>query len=136
MDWTRGEYVLTEDPKRIDRDAVCQLLADTYWASNRSREMICCAIDHSLCFAIFHRGAQVGFARAVTDFATFTYIADVIVHPDHRGRGLGSWLMETMLEHPRLQTLTHCLRTRDAHALYEKFGFQRTEYMRRSSNPF
>jgi GNAT superfamily N-acetyltransferase len=77
----------------------------------------------------------VGFARAVTDQATFTYLCDVIIEPAHRGRGLGKWIVQTLLDHPTCQTTTRCLRTLDAHGLYEQFGFERTEYLRRSASP-
>ncbi|HXG48518.1 MAG TPA: GNAT family N-acetyltransferase [Methylomirabilota bacterium] len=132
----RGEYTLSDDPARLDLDEICRLLHDTYWAANRSRAQIERAIHHSVCLGVYHRGRQVAFARAVTDRATFAYLCDVIVAPDHRGIGLGSWLVESLLQHPDCQTLTQCLRTRDAHTLYERFGFVRTEYMRRSVNPF
>lgn len=134
MQWLRDEYVLSEDKARLDLNVICALLRDTYWAANRSREAIDKSIQHSVCFGLFHAGKQVGFARAVTDCATFCYLCDVIVAPEHRGRGLGKWIVECMLTHPDLQTTTQCLRTRDAHALYERFGFERTEYMRRSTN--
>jgi GNAT superfamily N-acetyltransferase len=134
MNFEGGEYLLTDDKSRLDLDVVCALLRDTYWAANRSREQIQKSIQHSVCFGLFHAGKQVGFARAVTDYATFCYLCDVIVAPEHRGRGLGKWIVECMLAHPDLQTTTQCLRTRDAHALYERFGFERTEYLRRSLN--
>ncbi len=132
MDWTNNDYLLTDDKIRFDLDGVCAMLKTTYWAANRPRPVIEKAIQHSVCFGLFHQGRQIGFARAVTDHATFTWVCDVIVHPDYRGKGLGKWMVKCLLEHPELQTITHVLRTRDAHGLYEKFGFQRVEYMRRS----
>ena len=136
MEWHHGDYLLTDDKSRLDLDAIMAMLADTYWAGNRPRDVITRAIKHSICLGMFHHGRQVGFARAVTDHATFTWICDVIVHPDQRGRGLGKWLMKCVLEHPELQTLSQCLRTRDAHTLYEPFGFERVEYMRRSRQTY
>jgi len=135
MDWTNGDYRLTDDRDRLDLEAVCALLNSTYWAARWPRRLIEKAMAGSVCFGLFHQGAQVGFARAITDHATFTYLCDVVVHPDHRGQGLGTWMTQCLLEHPDLQTLTHALRTRDAHGLYEKLGFQRVEYLRRSANP-
>ena len=135
MDWMNGEYRLTDDRSRMDFDVVCQLLKDTYWASYRSRDTNARAIEHSVCFSLFHRERQVGFARAVTDCATFAWICDVVVAPEHRGGGLGRWMMETLLTHPQLQTATQALRTKDAHEFYEGLGFQRVEYLRRSTNP-
>jgi GNAT superfamily N-acetyltransferase len=135
MEWTNGDYVMTDDPARLDLDEVCALLATSYWAKNRPREIIEAAVAASVCFSLFHHGRQVGFARAVTDHATFTWVCDVIIHPDHRGRGLGKWMMACFLDHPRLQTISQLLRTEDAHGLYERFGFKRVEAMRRSNQP-
>jgi len=134
MNFERGEYLLTDDKSRLDLNVVCSLLQATYWAANRTREQIDKSIQRSVCFGLFHAGKQAGFARAVTDCATFCYLCDVIVAPEHRRRGLGKWIVECMLKHPDLQTITQCLRTKDAHTLYERFGFERTEYMRRSTN--
>jgi len=133
--WRRGDYLLTDDLRRLDLDAVCVLLRSTYWANDRPRSVIEKAIRHSVCLNLFHDGRQVGFIRGVTDHATFTWLCDVIVHPDHRGKGLGKWMVQCFLEHPQLQTLSHHLCTRDAHALYESLGFKRIEAMRRSDRP-
>ena len=114
---------------------VVELLQTTYWAADRSTEVIRRGIEHSLNLGLFHDRRQVGFCRAVTDEATFTWVCDVIVHPEHRGRGLGKWMMECLLAHPDLQTVSYHLCTKDAHGLYEPFGFQRIEAMRRSSRP-
>ena len=134
-EWRNGDYLLTDDPARLDVDAVCALLNATYWANDRSRAVIEKSIQHSVCFGLFRDERQIGFARAVTDHATFTWVCDVIVHPDHRGHGMGKWMMQCLLEHPDLQTISHHLCTKDAHALYESFGFQRIEAMRRSDRP-
>jgi GNAT superfamily N-acetyltransferase len=134
VEWTCGEYLVTDDRARLDLDVVATLLQETYWAKGRLREQIAKSIQHSVCFGLFAGGQQIGFARAVTDHSTFTYFCDVIVAAGHRRRGLGKWIVEVMLSHPELQTTTHCLRTRDAHQLYERFGFERTEYLRRSTN--
>lgn len=134
MNFERGEYLLTDDKSKLDLHVVCSLLQGTYWAESRSREQIEKSIQHSVCFGLFHSGRQVGFARAVTDCVTYCYLCDVIVALEHRGRGLGKWIVECMLSHPDLKTTTQCLRTRDAHGLYERFGFERTEYMRRSAH--
>ena len=133
MKRVRDEYVLTDDKSLLDLAVVGELLVATYWAAERTAEQIKISIEHSVCFGLFHGPRQVGFARAVTDCVTFCYLCDVVVTPEHRGRGLGRWMVECMLEHPDLQTTTQCLRTRDAHGLYEPFGFARTEYLRRST---
>ena len=135
MEWTNGAYTLTDDRARVDLDAVCSLLQSTYWANDRPREVIAKSIQHSICFTLLHEGRQVGFCRGVTDHATFTWVADVIVAPEHQGRGLGKWMMQCLLAHPELQTISYHLCTKDAHDLYEPFGFQRIEAMRRSSRP-
>lgn len=133
MEWTHGEYTLTDDPARLDLDAVCALLRTTYWASDRPRAFVEEAIRHSLCVGLWHAGRQTGFARAVTDHATFTWICDVIIHPDHRARGLGKWMLQCLIDHPRLQTRTQLLATRDAHGFYERRGFHRAggDYLKR-----
>ena len=135
MQWTRDDYTLSDDRQRIDLDAVCSLLQSTYWADKRPREAIRKSIEHSLCFGLFYEGAQVGFARAVTDYATFAWICDVIIAPEHRGDGLGKWLVECVIAHPDLEDCTQLLRTRDAHTLYERFGFSRSQCMRRGKGP-
>jgi len=131
-EWRRGDYLLTDDSRRLDLDAVCAMLRSTYWANDRPRSVIEKSIRHSVCLSLIHEGQQVGFTRGVTDHATFTWLCDVIVHPDHRGKGLGKWMVQCFLEHPELQTISHHLCTKDAHALYEEFGFKRIQAMRRS----
>jgi GNAT superfamily N-acetyltransferase/ketosteroid isomerase-like protein len=135
QEWRNGDYLLTDDPGRLDLDAVCALLHSTYWANDRPRDVIAKGIRHSTCLSLIHQGRLVGFIRGVTDHATFTWVCDVIIHPDHRNKGLGKWIVQCFLEHPDLQTISHHLCTRDAHALYESFGFQRIEAMRRSDRP-
>ena len=103
-EWRRDDYTLTDDKARLDLDAVCALLNATYWAAARPREVIAKSIEHSICFGLLHGGRQAGFARAVTDYATFAWICDVVIAPEHRGRGLGKWIVECVLAHPELQT--------------------------------
>lgn len=120
----RGAYRISTDPLAMDLDAVHAFLARSYWARDVPQEVVARAIRGSLCFGLFHEGDQVGFARAVTDRATFAYMADVYVLEEHRGRGLGKWLIEVMLAHPDLQGLRRfMLGTRDAHGLYSQLGF-------------
>ncbi|MEX2246212.1 MAG: GNAT family N-acetyltransferase [Dehalococcoidia bacterium] len=127
--WERGGYVVSTDRSRLDIDVVLGFLRGAYWAGEHlPREVVERAVEHSLCFGLYGEGWQVGFARAVTDYATFAYIADVFVLEEHRGRGLGVWLMECVSAHPGLQGLRRwMLGTRDAHALYEKTGFTRVK---------
>jgi len=133
MDWHRSDYLLSDDKARLDLDSIVAMLRTSYWAKDRPRQVMERAIRHSVCFGLYHRGRQVGFARGVTDQATFTWVCDVIIHADHRGQGLGKWMMQCLLDHPDLQTVSHHLRTEDAHGLYERFGFKRVEAMRRST---
>ena len=118
-------YELVTDPARIDVDAAHAYLARSYWSPGIPRETVARAIAHSMCFALRHpEDGQVGFARVVTDRATFAYLADVHVLEAHRGRGLSKRLMAAVLAHPDLQGLRRMLlATRDAHALYAQFGF-------------
>ncbi len=121
---SRGELLVSCDPARQDLDAIHAFLSRSYWAEGIPRALVARAIANSICFGLFERGRQIGFARVVSDRATFAYLADVYVLEEHRGRGLATWLMECVLAHPELQGLRRwALVTRDAHALYRKFGF-------------
>jgi GNAT superfamily N-acetyltransferase len=121
----RGDYSISTDPGRLDLAAVHAYLTRSYWSPGVPAEVVARAVRGSLCFGLYHRGGQVGFARVVTDAATFAYLGDVYVLEEHRGRGLSKWLMETVLAHPSLQGLRRfVLVTRDAHGLYERFGFR------------
>jgi GNAT superfamily N-acetyltransferase len=131
MEWTRGDCRLSDDKSQLDEGWVHAELSKTYWAANRPRSMIEKAIRNSLCLGLYRNGQQIGFCRAVTDYATFAWISDVIVREDCRGKGLGHWMVKTLVELPELQTANQALRTLDAHGLYEKFGFKREEFMRR-----
>jgi GNAT superfamily N-acetyltransferase len=125
MEYRRGEFVISTDRERLNLDAVHGFLTNCYWAKGISREVVARSIEHSLCFGIYEgSGAQVGFARVVSDFATVAYLGDVFVLEPHRGRGLSKWLMECVVQHPALQSLRRwILLTRDAHGLYSQFGF-------------
>jgi GNAT superfamily N-acetyltransferase len=123
-EWQRGEWSVSDDPARLDAAAVHAFIAGTYWAANIPAETMARAIRHSLCLGLYRGDTLGGFARVVTDRATFGYLCDVFVAPGHRGAGLGKWLVACTLEHPDLQGLRRlCLMTRDAHALYQGFGF-------------
>jgi GNAT superfamily N-acetyltransferase len=126
--WTRGGFSISTDPALLDRPLVHEFLRGSYWAGGIDRETVDRSIEGALCFGVYEGSAQVGFARVITDRATFAYLADVFVLESHRGRGLGVWLMEAVRVHPELQGLRRwILMTRDAHGLYEKFGFRRIE---------
>jgi GNAT superfamily N-acetyltransferase len=124
-EWRRGELTVTTDPARLDLDAICAFLARSYWAPKRSRDVIVRSLLHSIGFGVFAGARPVGFARVISDRATYGYVADVFVEESQRGAGVGSFLMECIKAHPELQGLERwSLATRDAHALYRKFGFQ------------
>jgi len=120
-----GDFFVSTDRELLCLDVVHGFLTNCYWAKGISREIVARSIEHSLCFGIYEQnGTQVGFARVVSDFATVAYLGDVFVLESHRGRGLSKWLMECITEHPALQNLRRwILLTRDAHALYSRFGF-------------
>lgn len=118
----KGAYKISTDPRYIDLEAV--FLSRAYWSDGIPKEIVAKAISASLCFALFEGSRQVGFARVVTDRATFAYLCDVYVLEEYRGRGLGKWLIEELLSHSDLQGLRRfVLVTRDAHGLYKQFGF-------------
>ena len=123
--WERGEYLITTDRSCLDVPLIHSFLSEeSYWAVGRSVEVVKRTIDNSLCFGVYKENEQVGFARVVTDFATFAWLADVFVVPAHRGQGLAKWLMEVILAHPDLQGFRRwVLATKDAQSLYAQFGF-------------
>ena len=118
-------YSISTNPADLDFEIIHTYLSrESYWAKGRSRNRMRLAIQNSLCYGIYFGDDQVGFARVITDFATRAYLSDVFVVIDHRGRGLGKWLMQTILEDPRLVDVpSWILHTMDAHGLYEQFGF-------------
>lgn len=126
--WQRGEFFISTDPGLIDHEAVERFLRRSYWAAGRDPSVIRRSIRNSLAFGVYKGGRQVGFARVVTDYATFAWLADVFVDEEFRGHGLGVWLVETITSHEDLRHLRRfLLATRDAHTLYSRFGFERLE---------
>lgn len=120
----RGEFLLSTDRERLDLDVIHAFLTDCYWAKGIPRDVVERSIQNSLCFGVYGHGKQVGFARVISDFATYAYIGDVFVLEPFRGHGLGKWMMESIMQHPWLQGLRRwSLATNDAHDLYAKFGF-------------
>ena len=120
----RGEYLISTDPRRLDVGVIHAYLARSYWSPCIPRSIVERAVSNSLCFGLYRGPEQVGFARVVTDKATFAYVADVFVLEPHRGKGLSKWLMEFIKAHEDLQGLRRfLLATRDAHGLYKQFGF-------------
>lgn len=124
IDAIRNGYVLSTDKSRIDVPTVHAFMQDSYWAADRPMSTLRLAIDNSICFGIYKDRNQVGFARVVTDGATFAWLCDVYIAHAHRGLGLSTWLMEGILAHPDLQNLQRwLLATKDSHGLYERYGF-------------
>jgi len=133
-----GDFIVSTDQQMLDVDFICSALSQTYWAQARPHELIRKSIPKSLCFGVYEKntGKQVGFARVVTDEATFAWICDVVVDEGSRSKGLGKLLMSCVSEHPFVKGCNSILGTRDAHGLYEKYGWKRAEMMRRlPSNP-
>lgn len=124
MEWTKDDFLITTDKEKIDALYVHQFLSGSYWAEGIPIETVKRSIEGSLCFSVVYLNHQVGFARVITDEATFAYLADVFIDENFRGKGLSKWLMEVIMAYPTLQSLRRfMLATRDAHGLYEQFGF-------------
>jgi GNAT superfamily N-acetyltransferase len=120
-----SDLEISTDRNRLDVDMIYGFLSKSYWATNRPRAIVQTSIDNSLCFGAYLDGKQVGFARVITDYAVFGYVADVFVHEPHRGKGIARQLLKAITGHPDIQGLRLVmLATRDAHGLYEQFGFE------------
>lgn len=124
MEFNRPPYTISTDPGRLDQEAIHRYLStESYWARGRSPDTVRAAIEHSLCFGLYDGEKQAGFARVVTDHATFAWLCDVFVLETYRGQGLGKWLVECVVSHPELQAISRLmLATRDAHELYKNYG--------------
>ena len=133
MEWQHGEFTVSTRRELLQIDVIDKYLREeSYWARERTREQTEKAIQNSLPFGVYKGENQIGFARVVTDQATFAYLGDVFVLPEYQGRGLSKFLMEKIVEHPDLQNLRRwILATRDAHGLYEKFEFAALRYPER-----
>lgn len=127
----RGSYRISTDPTLLDIDVIHHYLAEeSYWSQGIARDTIEQFVKHSLCFGLYMNDPwqQVGFARLITDYTTFAWLADVFILTPHRRHGLGKWLVERILAHPACQGLRRwMLATRDAHGLYEQYGFHALE---------
>ena len=126
MEWQQGEYTISDERGRVDLGLVHRFVSEeSYWGQGRSLEVVRRSLEGSKPFGVYRGPEMVGFARVVTDYATYAWVADVFVVAEHRGRGLSKWLMETMLAHPELQGFRRwVLATKDAHGLYRQFGFR------------
>ncbi len=120
----RENFLISTDPAKIDLDAVHAYLVRSYWAEGIPCEIVERSLKWSLCFGVYAAEKQIGFARVITDRATYAYIGDVYILEEYRGKGLSKWLMSCLKAHPDLQGLRRwALATRDAHGLYKQFGF-------------
>ena len=120
----RGEYEITTDKGKLDFDVIHGFLSQSYWSSGIPMDTVKKAAQNAVTFGIYHGKQQVGYARVITDFTTFAYLADVFIVENERGKGLSKWLVETILAAPFLQGLRRwMLATRDAHGLYQQYGF-------------
>jgi len=128
-----NDYLISDDKGKLQIDRITQLLNNSYWAETRSKEVIEKSIENSLCFGVYKNDKQIGFARCVTDYATVYWLADVIVDDDYKKQGIGKALVEVAINHDELKGCFGILATRDAHGLYEQYGFKLVtdKYMRR-----
>jgi GNAT superfamily N-acetyltransferase len=124
MNLTRGEFTLSCDAAAQQAERIHAYLTQSYWAEGIPLALVKKSLEHSLCFGVFTGGDQIGLARVITDRATYAYLCDVYILEPYRGRGLATWLIESILAHPELQGLRRfALATRDAHKFYERHGF-------------
>ena len=105
VDYQKDDFHITTDFRKIDIDVVCSLLAQSYWANSRKRDVIIKSLENSLCFSLFHKDRQIGLIRVITDYATFAYLCDVIVAEEYRHKGLGAWFLECVFKYPDVQNL-------------------------------
>jgi GNAT superfamily N-acetyltransferase len=125
LSWQKDDFTITTDPAKMDIDIIHGYLSRSYWAQGVPRATVQKSIEGSLSFAVLYGSRQVGFARVITDKATFGYLSDVFILEEYRGKGLSKWLMEIILGHPELQNFRRfLLSTRDAHGLYRQYGFK------------
>jgi GNAT superfamily N-acetyltransferase len=129
MKWTKDNFWITDDNQAADIDFITAELEETYWAEGRSPEVVEESVRNSVMLSMFDGARPIGFARIVSDYSTFAWLCDVCVLPEYRGRKLGVWLMECVLAHPSTQVRLNLLATRDAHGLYEKFGYKHKDCM-------
>ena len=123
--YLKGNYKISTDKSKLDIAVIHGFLSTSYWAEEIPVEIVQKAIENSLCFGVYDGSKQIGFARVITDYATFGYLADVFIVESARGKGLSKWLMECILMYPQLQGLRNfCLMTQDAHTLYARYGFK------------
>ncbi|MEE9443805.1 MAG: GNAT family N-acetyltransferase [candidate division Zixibacteria bacterium] len=125
MEIIKDSFLISTDKEKLALEVIAKFLRSSYWAKGRSMDVIKKSIENSLCFGVYDNDKQIGFARFVTDYATFAWLADVFILDEYKGKGLGKWLMETIHDHPDLQTVhIWILATKDAHGLYARYGYE------------
>jgi GNAT superfamily N-acetyltransferase len=129
MKWKYNNFYITDSKENMDIDFIINSLHTTYWAEGRPGELIIKAIENSVLLSLFDDETQIGFARIVSDGAVFAWICDVFITEKYRGKGLGKFLMQCVMDHPAVKVRTNVLGTRNAHGLYEKYGFEKKELM-------
>jgi predicted GNAT family N-acyltransferase len=134
MEWAEGNYRISNDKSLLDIERICGFLAKSYWANERPREKIELSIKNSLCYGIYFEQKLIGFARVITDNATMYWLCDVFIDEEFRGKHLGKRLIQCIVQSPELAGLVGILATKDAHGLYEQYGFKKIpdRFMRRS----
>lgn len=131
-EWQRGAYTISTDNNRLDLLLIHNFLTHSYWAEGIPFETVKRSIEHSLSFGLYRDEQQIGFARLVTDYATFAYLADVFILEPFRGQGLSKWLLEVVMAHPELQGFRRwILGTKDAHGLYRQYDFTELKWPER-----
>ncbi len=126
---TRDTVTLTDEPAHFDVPAICALIQTAYWASHRSPEQIAESLGHSTCLVLTENERTIGFVRALTDHSVNSYICDFVIAEEHRGKKLGTWMLEVLMAHPDLARTNQLLITRDAMAFYEAHGFAQHPYV-------
>jgi N-acetylglutamate synthase-like GNAT family acetyltransferase len=127
VEWRKDSFLVSDDPNRLDVTAIHQFLISSYWAEGRKKEVVEDSIRNSFSLGLYQEGKQIGFARAVTDFATFAYLCDVYVLPEFRKQRLGHFLMECLFQHPKVSSLKWLLKTTSSQSLYKDFEFKEIE---------
>ena len=135
MEVTFKDFLISDDKDQLQIDKICKLLNNSYWAENRAKEIIEKSIVNSICFGVYHNDDQIGFARCVTDYATVYWLADVVIDNEYRKRGIGKALMDVVINYEELKGCFGVLATKDAHGLYEQYGFKliKDRYMRKDA---
>lgn len=124
INFRKGGYLISADKSKLDLNVIHGYLSNSYWAKGRTLKISKLTVKNSLCFGLYYKNQQIGYARVITDYATFAYLADVFILEDYRGRGLSKWMMKIIFGFKGLENVKRWfLATKDAHGLYEKFGF-------------